>query len=117
LSSVPLIAAPRWRSNGLDRLRGRAPGSDCGRRVERSRVATGVLRPRFGERITPSGFARSHMSRIERGKGNPSLDAIEALAAALKVPVAALLQEWRKNAPERILASGRSDGTPPPIAE
>jgi transcriptional regulator with XRE-family HTH domain len=27
------------------------------------------------------------MSRIERGKGNPSLDAVETLAAALKIPV------------------------------
>lgn len=36
------------------------------------------------------GFARSYMSRIERGRGNPSLDAIETLAAALRVPVAKL---------------------------
>lgn len=27
------------------------------------------------------------MSRIERGKANPSLDAIETLAGGLKVPV------------------------------
>lgn len=33
------------------------------------------------------GFARSYMSRIERGGANPSLDAIEILAAGLKVPV------------------------------
>lgn len=33
------------------------------------------------------GFARSYMSRIERGGANPSLDAIETLAGALKVPV------------------------------
>lgn len=31
------------------------------------------------------GFARSYMSRIERGAGNPSLDAIETLATALEV--------------------------------
>jgi len=30
------------------------------------------------------------MSRLERGQGNPSLDAIEVLAAALKVPVSSL---------------------------
>lgn len=35
------------------------------------------------------GFARSYMSRIERGGANPSLDAIEVLATALKVKV-----EW-----------------------
>ena len=33
------------------------------------------------------GFARSYMSRIERGGANPSLDAIEILATALKVEV------------------------------
>ncbi len=31
------------------------------------------------------GFARSYMSRIERGRANPSLDAIETLAAGLKI--------------------------------
>ncbi len=41
------------------------------------------------------GFARSYMSRIERGAANPSLDAIETLAAALKVPVNKLFDEDR----------------------
>lgn len=39
------------------------------------------------------GFARSYMSRIERGKGNPSLDAIETLAAGLRVPVKELFDD------------------------
>ena len=39
------------------------------------------------------GFARSYMSRIERGGANPSLDAIEVLADALGVKVAALFAE------------------------
>ena len=33
------------------------------------------------------------MSRIERGGANPSLDAIEALAGALRVPVKVLFEE------------------------
>jgi transcriptional regulator with XRE-family HTH domain len=33
------------------------------------------------------------MSRIERGGANPSLDAIETLAQALKVPVRAWFDE------------------------
>jgi transcriptional regulator with XRE-family HTH domain len=33
------------------------------------------------------GFARSYMSRIERGTANPSLDAVETLANALGVEV------------------------------
>jgi transcriptional regulator with XRE-family HTH domain len=36
------------------------------------------------------GFARSYMSRVERGGANPSLDAIETLAGGLKVRVAEL---------------------------
>lgn len=33
------------------------------------------------------------MSRIERGGANPSLDAVEVLATALGVPVAALFED------------------------
>ena len=39
------------------------------------------------------GLARSYMSRIERGKANPSLDAIEILAGGLKVPVSMLFKD------------------------
>jgi transcriptional regulator with XRE-family HTH domain len=39
------------------------------------------------------GFARSYMSRIERGGANPSLDAIEVLADALRVKVQNLFEE------------------------
>lgn len=38
------------------------------------------------------GFARSYMSRIERGTANPSLDAVEVLANALSVEVGELFQ-------------------------
>lgn len=38
------------------------------------------------------GFARSYMSRIERGKANPSLDAVDVLAVALGVEVKALFE-------------------------
>jgi transcriptional regulator with XRE-family HTH domain len=33
------------------------------------------------------------MSRVERGKGNPSLDAIETIAGALRVPVKTLFSD------------------------
>ncbi|NMG02902.1 helix-turn-helix domain-containing protein, partial [Azoarcus taiwanensis] len=39
------------------------------------------------------GFARSYMSRIERGGANPSLDAIEVLADALGVKMATLFAD------------------------
>lgn len=41
------------------------------------------------------GFARSYMSRIERGGANPSLDAVQALADALRVPVVQLFEDER----------------------
>ena len=36
------------------------------------------------------GFARTYMSRIETGGANPSLDAIQTLAVALKTDLAEL---------------------------
>ena len=55
-----------------------------GQRVSALRKAAGVSQEAFADRC---GFARSYMSRIERGRANPSLDAIETLAVGLKVPV------------------------------
>ena len=51
------------------------------------RQASGLSQEAFADKC---GFARSYMSRIERGGANPSLDAVEALATALAVPVARL---------------------------
>jgi transcriptional regulator with XRE-family HTH domain len=66
------------------------------------------LRKRFGQRVAElrhsakvsqetladrCGFARSYMSRIERGKANPSLDAIETLAGGLRVSVGELFKD------------------------
>ena len=53
------------------------------------RLASGVSQEAFADRC---GFARSYMSRIERGGANPSLDAIEDLADALGVDVSALFE-------------------------
>lgn len=46
------------------------------------RLASGMSQEAFADK---SGFARSYMSRIERGLANPSLTAVEALADALRV--------------------------------
>lgn len=54
------------------------------------RQVTGLSQEAFADRC---GFARSYMSRIERGGANPSLDAIEVLADALGVTVAVLFAE------------------------
>ena len=68
------------------------------------------LRKKFGDRVAAlrkakkpflsqealadrCGFARTYMSRIERGKANPSLDAIETLAGGLKMAVVELFDD------------------------
>lgn len=55
-----------------------------GERFKALRLASGVSQEAFADKC---GFARSYMSRIERGQANPSLDAIETLADALGVEV------------------------------
>lgn len=61
-----------------------------GQRIAELRRAAGLSQEAFADRC---GFARSYMSRIERGGANPSLDAIDALAAGLKVSVKALFED------------------------
>jgi transcriptional regulator with XRE-family HTH domain len=61
-----------------------------GQRITALRKAAGLSQEAFADRV---GFARSYMSRIERGRANPSLDAIETLATGLKVPVHELFEE------------------------
>jgi transcriptional regulator with XRE-family HTH domain len=46
-----------------------------------------------------SRIAAAYMSRVERGTGNPSLDAIEAFAVALKVPVQELFVTGKPDSP------------------
>ncbi len=53
------------------------------------RLDTGLSQEAFADKC---GFARSYMSRIERGGANPSLDAIETLATALGVEVRTLFE-------------------------
>ena len=61
-----------------------------GQRIAALRRAAGLSQEAFADRC---GFARSYMSRIERGKANPSLDAIETLAGGLKVSVRQLFED------------------------
>lgn len=51
------------------------------------RQESGLSQEAFADKC---GFARSYMSRIERGRANPSLDAVQALAVALGVKVSEL---------------------------
>lgn len=58
-----------------------------GLRIKELRQNAGFSQEAFADRC---GFARSYMSRIERGGANPSLDAIEILAGALEIEVGQL---------------------------
>ncbi|MBP0629948.1 helix-turn-helix transcriptional regulator [Cupriavidus sp. AcVe19-6a] len=58
-----------------------------GKRIRELRQATGLSQEAFADHV---GFARTYMSRIETGAANPSLDAIETLATALRISVAEL---------------------------
>lgn len=64
---------------GVDALR-----EKFGSRVKVLRKEAGFSQEDFAHRC---GFARSYMSRIERGTSNLSLDGIERLAVALDIPV------------------------------
>lgn len=55
-----------------------------GQRVKELRQAIGLSQEAFADQC---GFARSYMSRVERGGANPSLDAVQTLADALNVKV------------------------------
>lgn len=54
------------------------------------RQAAGLSQEAFADRC---GFARSYMSRVERGFANPSLDAVEVFALALGVQPSILLEQ------------------------
>ena len=60
-----------------------------GARVRQLRETAGYSQEAFAD---VCGYARSYMSRVERGQGNPSLDAIEVFATALQVEVGVLFE-------------------------
>jgi transcriptional regulator with XRE-family HTH domain len=60
-----------------------------GQRIRELRLESGYSQEAFADHC---GFARSYMSRIERGGANPSLDAIGVLATALGVGVENLFE-------------------------
>jgi len=66
-------------SVGVETLR-----KSFGERVRQLRRDAGVSQEDFADKC---GFARSYMSRIERGTSNLSLDGIERLAQAFGVSI------------------------------
>jgi len=55
-----------------------------GNRVRELRKVADLKQDEFADRC---GFTRSYMSRIETGGANPSLDAVQTIAVALRVSV------------------------------
>jgi transcriptional regulator with XRE-family HTH domain len=79
-----------------------------GERFKELRLATGMSQEAFADKC---GFARSYMSRIERGIANPSLDAVEALADSLGVKVSELFIESPTVSSSRIQVPIAKDGS------
>ena len=71
-------------------------------------MASGFSQEAFADRC---GFARSYMSRVERGAANPSLDAIDVLANALGVSVGFLFGGLEVPNPRGIMVPFAKDGT------
>ncbi|MCG2585991.1 helix-turn-helix transcriptional regulator [Massilia sp. TS11] len=61
-----------------------------GVRVRQLRLERGISQEDFADTC---GFARSYMSRIERGTSNLSLDGIERLAAAFGISIEELFKK------------------------
>ena len=61
-----------------------------GSRLKELRVGSGLSQEAFADKC---GYARTYMSRIETGKANVSLDAIETLATALRMTPGELFRE------------------------
>lgn len=83
-----------------------------GARVRELRAITGMSQEAFADKC---GFARSYMSRVERGGANPSVDALEVLAIALGVQIKDLFTEApikpKKRQPEVRLVPHAADGS------
>lgn len=83
-----------------------------GARVRELRSAYGLSQEAFADQC---GFARSYMSRVERGRANPSLEAIQIIADALGLAISELFNEAAidqvVHTPEKILVPQASDGS------
>lgn len=83
-----------------------------GTRVRELRIAIGISQEAFADKC---GFARSYMSRVERGGANPSIDAVEVLAVALGVQIKDLFTDapvkLKKRPSEVTLVPYAADGS------
>ncbi len=64
-----------------------------GTRVRDLRLAKGYTQEAFADRC---GFFRTYLSRIETGRANPTLNAIEVITDALGLSITELLRQAEK---------------------
>ena len=64
-----------------------------GARVRDLRLAKGYTQEAFADRC---GFFRTYLSRIETGRANPTLNAIEVIADALGLSITELFRQAEK---------------------
>ncbi|MHB8318945.1 MAG: helix-turn-helix domain-containing protein [Acidimicrobiales bacterium] len=65
-----------------------SPTETIGSRLRARRVELGLTLAQVAEQ---AGLSLPYVSNLERGRGNPTLDALTALARALDVPLASLM--------------------------
>ena len=75
---------PHYRGNRAQPRKSSAPGN----RLRQLRKARGLTQAQLAR---ATGILRPNLSRIEAGKHRPTLETLEKLAAALKVPVVELI--------------------------
>ena len=64
--------------------------------IRELRLQTGLSQVEFGERC---GFYQTYLSRIENGRANPTLNAVEVIANTLGMTVFELLDRVREQMP------------------
>jgi transcriptional regulator with XRE-family HTH domain len=83
--------------NSDDKCNGRPPSNLIGLGFIRDlRLQTGLSQVEFGERC---GFYQTYLSRIENGRANPTLNAIEVIANTLGLTVFELFDQVRERVP------------------
>ena len=72
--------------------------------IRELRLQTGLSQVEFGERC---GFYQTYLSRIENGRANPTINAIEVIANTLGLTVFELFDRVRERVPAPKRRKGR----------
>lgn len=86
------VRAPDWQENGRERQGGRAPLAAIAASLQRERRRAGLSLTEVARR---AGIAKSTLSQLESGAGNPSVETLWALSVTLNVSFAQLVDPPR----------------------